>query len=124
MAEMDCHPTFGTYRGGDCTDLAEFVFHDRWRIIKSENEVQIACANLSKVGKGLITWVGGRYKPGSRYVYGSNSTEENIALWLGKGAGACLELESKLASGQNLDRIDLGVVNGKNLKYFKYRGEA
>ena len=72
---MDCHPTFGTYRGGDCTDLAEFVFHDRWRIIKSENEVQIACANLSKVGKGLITWVGGRYKPGSRYVYGSNSTD-------------------------------------------------
>ena len=121
---MDCHPTFGTYRGGDCTDVAEFVFHDRSRIIKSANGVQIACANLSKVGNGLITWVGGRYKPGSRYVYVGNPTEENIVLWLRKGAGAWLKLESKLASGQNLDRIDLGVVNGKNLKYFKYRGES
>lgn len=123
IAELDFHPLFGTHGGGDCTDVAEFVFHDRARIVRSERGVQIACANLSKVGKGPIGWVGGRYIPGSVHGYGGKPTEENVALWLSKGASAWQELESKLASGLSLDRIDLGVVNGKTLKYFKYRGE-
>lgn len=122
IAELDSHHLFGTHGGGDCTDVAEFVFHERAGIVRSQPRVQIACASLFKVGKGLISWVGGRYKPGSGYGYGGKPTEENVALWLKKGAEAWQELETKLVSGQAVDRTDLGIVNGKNLKHFKYRG--
>lgn len=121
-AELNSHHLSGTYGGGDCTDVAEYVFHERSQIIRNEPEVQIASAALSKVGKGPIGWVGGRYKPGLVHGYGGKPTEENVALWLKKGAEAWQELETKLVSGLALDRTDLGVVNGKNLKYFKYRG--